>query len=174
MVLPPEAWTALGVAIGGAATAFFAWLGRFGEMRSQRQKSKIDYQQSQITALKDEIAALKADMRNIESEARKERAEAYSIQDRARLALSMAASHISLLNAHILARGHRRPRRFLMSCLAILRCFFGQHQLIVSRRGLRLLVSPRQSKNKKGCEFYSYPFAFRKERRGYGVQLCDG
>lgn len=104
MVLPPEAWTALGVAIGGAATAFFAWLGRFGEMRSQRQKSKIDYQQSQITALRDEIATLKTDMRNIESEARKERAHAYSIQDRARLALSMAASHISLLNAHILAR----------------------------------------------------------------------
>nr|DAT36551.1 MAG TPA: hypothetical protein [Caudoviricetes sp.] len=36
-------------------------------------------------------------------------------------------------------------------------------------------VTDRDARNyKKGCEFYSYPFAFRKERRGYGVQLCDG
>lgn len=99
--LPPEAWTAIGVAIGGAATAFFAWLGRLGEMRSQRQKVKLDYQQAQIAALGEEIAALKATVKAVETEARTRQEEAYRIQDRARLALSMAISHITLLNSHI-------------------------------------------------------------------------
>ena len=103
-ILPPEAWTAIGVAIGGAATAFFAWLGRFGEMRSQRQKVKLDYQQAQIAALRDEITALKASMSTIEAAARTRQEAAYRIQDRARLALSMAISHINLLNSHIARR----------------------------------------------------------------------
>ena len=100
-ILPPEAWTAIGVAIGGAATAFFAWLGRFGEMRSQRQKVKLDYQQAQIAALRDEITVLKATVKAVEESARTRQEEAYRIQDRARLALSMAISHINLLNSHI-------------------------------------------------------------------------
>lgn len=104
MILPPEAWTAIGVALGGVATAFFAWMGRLGELRSQRQKSKIDYQQSQLALLREEIAVLKTELKAIEHEARRTLEDAYRVQDQARMAMSLAAAHINLLTAHINTR----------------------------------------------------------------------
>lgn len=117
MILPPEAWTAIGVALGGVATAFFAWMGRLGELRSQRHRAKIDHQQSQITILREEIAVLKTELKTIEQDARHAREDAYRVQDRARMALSLAASHINLLTAHINMR-HPPPAPPLPSDLS--------------------------------------------------------
>jgi hypothetical protein len=109
--LSPEAYTLLGILGGGAVTGAFAWLGHWTTARTDRHKSDLDYSRSQIASLQEqnnrqatEIAALRAEMRALELSIRSEREEAWDIQDRARLAISLAVGYIHLLQSHISSR----------------------------------------------------------------------
>lgn len=89
-------------------TAFFSWFGKHEETTAGKAKAKLDSTIESLNSLRDQnnelyarIEKMEEDAKNMERDTRAIQAEAYLKQDRARLALSMAMSHLVLLTSHI-------------------------------------------------------------------------
>lgn len=88
---------------GGGVSTYYSWKAKKVEMETTQDAARIDAAQAHIEILRAEVQTLRAEMRQVEANARAERSEAWHIQDRARLALSLAVSHITRLELHIAA-----------------------------------------------------------------------
>ncbi len=106
--IPPELWALAGVIIGTLIPAVMAWSTGRQQVKHESNRMLIGSLERRIagleSSLREESAArssLEGEVRNREREAREREEKAYAATDRARLAMSMAISHITRLSNHI-------------------------------------------------------------------------
>lgn len=81
--------------------AIFAWFGKRKELSAGENKARLDATAAHVDRLDRENENLRSRLEKIEEETRQSQAEAYAMQDKARMALSMAVSHLVMLTGHI-------------------------------------------------------------------------
>ena len=107
---------ALFVLLGALGTALLGWMGKRTETKVEADriaiealKYELDSTREQLKSVREELRAVREEMRRIEEEARAERKEAYDLQDRNRMALSIAMAFIQKLREKIESTGATAP-----------------------------------------------------------------
>lgn len=103
-MIPPEMWVFLGVAVTAvgalAGVIVNAVLDR-GKARVDASSQLVDDLLAEVTELRGEVRHLRAETSTAHKEMVEARTEAFAIKDTARLHLSMTATYIYQLRAHI-------------------------------------------------------------------------
>nr|DAS10337.1 MAG TPA: YtxH-like protein [Caudoviricetes sp.] len=91
---PPELWGFLGVLTGAVIPSIAGWL-------KDRDSHKHETNRELIHLLNERLNLQQESLVSMEKDLRDARERSYLMQDRSRLAVSLAAAHITRLNAHI-------------------------------------------------------------------------
>ena len=91
---PPEVWGFLGVLTGAVIPSVAGWL-------KDRDSHKHETNRELIHLLNERLNLQQESLVSMEKDLREARERSYLMQDRSRLAVSLAAAHITRLNAHI-------------------------------------------------------------------------